>query len=90
MSMLGLVHLIPELSVLVTIHLTQGVGVGAEGGVEGLGQSAPADLECFVRGELGHYARDCEKKVGRSKPRQQLNGRGSVWGPNHDPVRHRS
>ena len=52
-------------------------------------RTAPADLECFVCGELGHYARDCEKKVGRSKPRQQLNGRGSGWGPNHDPVRHR-
>ena len=37
MSMLGLVHLIPEMSVLVTIHLTPEVGVGAEAGVEGLG-----------------------------------------------------
>ena len=50
-------------------------------------RTAPAGLECFVCGELGHYARDCEKKIGRSKPRQQLNDRGSGWGPNHDPVR---
>ena len=38
---------------------------------------APADLECFVCGELGHYARDCDKKVGGNKSgqtnKQQLN-----------------
>ena len=38
---------------------------------------APADLECFVCGELGHYARDCDKKIGGNKSgqtnKQQLN-----------------
>ena len=48
-------------------------------------RTAPADLECFVCGELGHYARDCDKKVGRSKPRQQLNGRGSGVGAEPRP-----
>ena len=72
------------MSVLVTIQLTQGVGGRGRGRGRG-SRTAPADLECFVCGELGHYARDCEKKVGRSKPRQQLNGRGSAVGAEPRP-----